>query len=130
MNPNIDLVPINHAMSLRSLGFDENTDYTYYELPDGEIKPEKIHFPDNIIVARAPYFQEVFRWLRDKHNLDKCIDHMISEGNAENKKGYFYQIVMKPKGLFINSIYHEDKYGSYELAELACLDRMLKIVAS
>lgn len=129
MNPSIDLVPINHALTLRNHGFAENTDYTYYRLPDGDIKPHLIHYPENIIVVRAPYFQEVFRWFRVNHNIDKCIDHMVVEGSADTQKRYFYQITIKHKGLFINSIYVQDMYETYENAELACLEKLIEIIS-
>jgi len=125
MIPSIDLVPFERAMSLRNLGFREPTDYTYYKLPNGDIKADKIHFADYIIQVSAPYFQEAFRWFRLHNSLDKNIESMTKEG--EDKKRYFYQITLRETGLFINSIYTEDMFDSYEEAELACLDRLIKI---
>lgn len=127
MNPKIDLVPIDIAITLRNLDFNETTDFTYYKKPDGEIVPLAVNFGEDIIVAKAPYFQEVFRWFREQHKLQKCIDHMIIEGQGHIIK-YFYQIRVNEIGLFINSLYSEDSFDTYEGAELACLKRLIGIV--
>ena len=106
-----EFIPYKIALALKELGFDE-------PCIRGWDKNKKIWYhPDTDIVLDNPTFSQVFRFFRDKHNLDSWIYC------SDESKGYF-AIILKRKR-FVS--YHEN-FDTYEEAELACLNKLIEIV--
>jgi hypothetical protein len=74
----------------------------------------------------APLYSQVFRWFREKHNIDAWVQPFVSE--KQNGKpflpdeSYVYYI-------FKDGVYVDDavNFLDYEEAELACLQKLIEI---
>ena len=145
-----EFAPYELAVKLKDLGFDEPC-FGYYV--DGELRGINLGIEElggiepyyqrfgfhtlnnhdidnpNKIVVTAPTFSQVFRWFREKHNLRgfigfrpnvKQFDHHIYDMSLSGME-YVKQRTMVE--------YNKDPLvGTYEEAELACLDKLIEIV--
>jgi hypothetical protein len=129
MNIENEFIPYEQALELKELGFDESCICRYcivtkWEEPTGEIllQLSDCELSEKNLV-KAPLYQQVFRWFREKYDLIACNDY----GN--NK--YFYWIISKDEKFFFDN---EDGnrncivYNTYEKAELECLKKLIEIV--
>jgi hypothetical protein len=119
-----EFVPYEQAIELKELGFD-NPCFGYY----GENQKliwksgyapwtnSERNLVDNHFTA-APLKQQAFRWFREKYNLLGIV------GYCDDNSGKFMSVIDK-----INSDidYDMNAKDTYEEAELACLDRLIKI---
>jgi hypothetical protein len=64
----------------------------------------------------APLYQQAFRWFREKHNLDHFVKHHIDGTNQT-----YFSMARK-------STWDVTNHETYEEAELACLNKLIKIV--
>jgi hypothetical protein len=127
-----EFVPYEQALALKELGFDEPCFGCYFHNNKDavEYNPDGIPLNHNNRKSRisAPTFSQAFRWFREKHNLEyqilKSANGNYSVIIHKNTQEYLDSIA----GL-INACLDEivDCY-SYEEAEQACLDRLIKIV--
>ncbi len=120
------------ALELKQLGFDEpcfafynynsqlcrymNPDKDWNSLNHQQLKNSKITLPDT---HTAPTYSQAFRWFRDKGYR-----YTISSDCFE-KNGMFYFEAWKHKQFTFDSGL---VYSTYEEAELACLQHLIKIV--
>jgi len=116
------------ALRLKSLGFDEPCFGIYYT-KDGHIR---------IITENekgdAPTFSQAFRFFRDKYELSCSVEL------TDNSRHYYFDFtIYDSKNRDWNDedcfdsckrIYDDGKFGTYEEAELACLDKLIEIVES
>ena len=107
-----EFVPYELALRMKQLGFDERCimhwrkgKLSYYQM--GDFSPT--HTP-------APLYQQAFRWFREKYGYWSYI--------KEATKGTCRFYIEKFDEKFFNS----DIIDSYEEAELACLEKLIKIV--
>ena len=133
-----EFVPYELALKMKQLGFDEPCFAYYYTLNGRDWKfAEKTEYyklDDNMNIGgkytiSAPLFQQAFRWFREKYNLRgfigfrpniKQFDCHIYDMSLSGKE-YVKQRTMEE--------YNKDpKVGTYEEAELACLEKLIKIV--
>ena len=129
-----EFVPYQQALELKELGFDESCicGYNDYHLLrskisssfDGDfVKWDEKYDKD----LKAPLYQQVFRWFREKYQLPSWIY------TSDDEK--FYYSILKNKRFMISEFYTVTKikipnkiYNTYEEAELACLNKLIRIV--
>ena len=122
------LVPAKQAVQLKELGFDEpclfgynqddeNKLLTAPQLSSYEINSGKNSDVTKINKVTAPFKAQVFKWFREKHQLN---GELYSQLRPSNKFMYGFKIGGS------DIIY--DGFHTYEEAELACTDRLIEVV--
>ena len=109
-----DFVLYQEALALKELGFDEPC-FGWFASDRTLVKEvtEKTDF------TLAPTYSQAFRWLREKHNINTVIS------GRDDLLNYDISLTeMKKHGYF----YYKDSFTTYEEAELACLQQLIKIV--
>jgi hypothetical protein len=71
----------------------------------------------------SPLYQQVFRWFREKYNIDSFVKHLYK---STIKVGYYFGIDQY-KGVSFQTDF-DAWYQTYEEAEQACLEKLLEIV--
>ena len=127
-----EFVPYEQALALKELGFDEPCFGFYY--PNGKlIQIYTTGFPnDKKECVKSPLYQQAFRWFREKYELSCSIEL------TDNSRHYFYDFtIYDSKNRDYNDedcfdsckrIYDYEKFGTYEEAELGCLEKLIEIV--
>lgn len=127
---NNEFVSYEIALKLKQLGFDEPCFTYYYELTSNL----RTHLGVDINNAwtysgnkklgftLAPLYQQVFRWFRNKYDMDISINTIYYKYNENISKKY--RVVIDNKTVFTNVGF----YDTYEEAELACLNKLIMIV--
>ena len=127
-----EFAPYNRALKLKELGFDEPCFAWYvsesFGLEYGKaVKSDLIK--DGIV---APTFSQAFRWFREKYDIHYSIDRECSQ--QDHKWGYNWSLY-NYTGIFNEYLTsHPDApagewvYETYEEAQLACLQQLIKIV--
>jgi hypothetical protein len=127
---NKEFIPYEQALELKELGFDEPCFGKIYA--DGG--SEQLSYPyknsdqiGKITSCSAPLYQQVFRWFREKYQLSSWIYTSYDEK--------FYYSILKDKRFMISEFYTVTKikipnkiYNTYEESELACLNKLIRIV--
>lgn len=115
-----EFVPYERAVKLKALGFDEEGLGMYSK--NGSVLPLVPYTSED----KAILFSQAFRWFREKYNLFGCIDlhpstpiHWYIRIDDVIENDYIYH--SEDEGL---------KFGTYEMGELACLDKLIEIVES
>jgi hypothetical protein len=108
-----EFVSYEVALSLKELGFGERTFCAFYKdsgilLAIGS---------GNTYDTPAPLKQQVFRWFREKCNLESCI---MFRHSIEDDKEYYDWLI---KGQEV--VYRH--FTTYEEAENACIDKLLEL---
>jgi len=105
-----EFVTYEQALALHELGFDWDT-YEHYDSHTKEICDIMKDIP-------APLKQQVFRWFREKYELESCI---IYRRSMENNKEYYDWLI---KGQEV--VYRH--FTTYEEAENACINELIKLI--
>ena len=114
------------ALALKELGFDEPCFGWYYnnglelDINANETvdRNQKLgRFKDCFI---APLYQQVFKFFRDKYNIDVVIGSSYDRG-----KTYFFRIETSPT---LGYQYFDDKFNTYEEAEIAYIIKLIEIL--
>jgi len=110
---NKEFIPYEQALELKELGFDEDC-FQFY-MHSNLLTSNLVHLNhiDEDLFAKAPLYQQAFRWFREKHNLI-----MYIQRHSNNK----YLACM--------GIQVEILCDTYEEGELACLKKLIEIVSS
>ena len=125
-----EFVSYEIALKLKELGFKEPC-FTYYYNINGNIRTGIVvdindawTYPENkkLGTTLAPLYQQVFRWFRNKYGIDFSINTIYSRYNENTSKKY--SGVIDNKTVFTNVGFYE----TYEEAELAGLQKMIKII--
>jgi hypothetical protein len=129
MNIKKEFVPYEIALKLEEIGFDEpfitfDTQYLYRNgdfcrSNSGAITMFE-SFNDELVIA--PLFQQAFRWLKEKYGLHR---HICYFNDTNVWHGDIYKI--QNEGLMNNPM-ELTNYKTYEEAELACLNKLIKII--
>ena len=131
---NKEFIPYEQALALKELGFDEPC-FGYYVIENhysekkGDFKSVNIidgyvgYGSYSALSSRthrmlAPLYQQVFRWFREKHNLD-C---NVATYALNRPKEYHWLIS------WTNEAKGHGLSKTYEEAEQACLDKLIEIV--
>jgi len=124
-----EFIPYDRALALKELGFDEpclafyngkfleSTDYNFDNDTSKDIG----------LCIVAPLYQQVFRWFREKYNLQCWVETTGSkryscryDGNDDTGKRWV--------GYLRDDLGNILFYNTYEEAELACLKKLIEIV--
>jgi hypothetical protein len=125
-----EFVSYKMALALKELEFDQPC-FTYYYNINGNIRTGiEVHIHNawtyagtkKIANTLAPLYQQVFKWFREKHDIDISINTTYSRYNENTSKKY--SGVIDNKTVFINIGF----YDTYEEAELAGLQKMIEII--
>ena len=125
-----EFVSYEIALKLKELGFNEPC-FTYYCNINGNIRTGIVVSIYNawtyagtkkLETTLAPLYQQVFKWLRNKYDIDFSVLTTYSRYNENASKKY--SGVIDDKSVFTNIGF----YDTYEEAELACLDKLIEIV--
>jgi hypothetical protein len=130
---NKEFIPYEQALALKELGFDEPCFGRYYYkesypmLNPNSGETELVfefgqYIKQTEITILAPLHQQVFRWFREKYDLDISINTVYSKYNEILSRKY--SGVIDNEGVFTNVGF----YDTYEEAELACLKKLIEIV--
>jgi hypothetical protein len=129
-----ELVTFEQALALQELGFDEECIFVnviengkfagIYTPTDYNDFPEQIELEINV-----PLKQQVFRWFREKYNIQGYIYSSTVRGNKEGTKqftGYVWNIngIDMP---FISTDAIDELHDTYEEAENDCIDKLIEI---
>lgn len=139
-------VNYNQALALRELGFDETSFAGYELIENGELWIGNIGGSEQFnrdYYIPAPLKSQVFKWFRDKHQLnckiefDKFITEDADDNELENPYfTYLYSINelwIEGKDFFKfqngwNNITSKREFISHEEAESACIDQLISIL--
>ena len=131
---NKEFVPYEQALELKELGFDEPCFGRYYYkesypmLNPNSGETELVfefgqYIKQTEITILAPLYQQAFRFFREKYKLYGSYGQ--TNDNREEVNGFVI-------GNFINGmrnrLFADWEVGTYEEAELACLDKLISIV--
>ena len=125
-----EFVPYNEALELKQLEFDEPC-FGYYNIT-WHIQNE-LHFPEyGAIVDKwnteshlvsVPTYSQAFRWFREKYELFHSTNY---QDDNSGPGGFDYEILNKRgKSQGDDEV---PEFGTYEEAELACLQKLIEIV--
>jgi len=121
---NKDFVPCTEALELKQFKFDKPCLGYYIELRnpiEGILTIEKCE--NNKDGCLAPTFSQAFRWFRERYRLHHKIDVQDIELDSYN-----YEILEVRKSKYNNDVHVDMNFKSYEEAELACLQKLIKII--
>lgn len=118
------------ALEMRKLGFDEPCFAAF--VPKFMLQPandtnsalQEIS-ESNRNICTAPLYQQAFRWFREKYNF---YSNILGESLNGELNGYYYSITEEGWINYYESIDNNRLYKTYEEAELACLQKLIKIV--
>lgn len=123
-----EFVTYEQAIALKELGFNEKC-IAYFNESDILLK-KNVELQDlHPIHTLAPLKQQVFRWFREKYNIQGYIYSSTVRGNKEGTKqftGYVWNIngINMP---FISTDPRDELHDTYEEAENACIDKLIEI---
>lgn len=111
---NKEFIPYEQALELKELGFDEDCLASYRRgnlIGCGAILFDVDGlFNNGIVTLAAPLYQQAFRWLREKYDLNYVI---------VKAESWFYTI---------NGCNTQEGFKTYEQAEQACLLKLIELV--
>jgi hypothetical protein len=131
-----EFVSYDQSSALKELGFDEPGFGRYHSNNDDLLitHTEKYVMSTGLdrrnFFTHAPLKQQVFRWFREKYNIQGYIYSSTVRGNKEGTKqftGYVWNI----NGIdmtFISTDARYELHDTYEEAEDACIDKLIEIV--
>ena len=113
-----EFIPMDLALKLKALGFDEpcfGFYSTIYDLIIGRTNGKKSLFDSECL---APTFSQAFRWFREKYDL---------LGTPQYFTGGFYCYTINDMKDTKESNKLFTEFETYEEAELACLEKLIEI---
>lgn len=116
---NKEFLPYEESLALKELGFDELC-FAYYAYGEANILRFDRFVSKNKSLLKAPLYQQVFRWFREKHNLLAWINYHSFDDLTD---GSYHWYIHK-----ISDVWEKNSEDTYEEAELACIREMIKIV--
>jgi hypothetical protein len=127
---NNEFVSYEIALKLKELGYNEPCLTYYYELTSNlrthlaiDIRNAWTYSGNKKLgFTLAPLYQQVFKWLRNKYDINFSINTIYSKYNENTSKKY--SGVIDNKTVFTNVGF----YDTYEEAELAGLQKMIEII--
>jgi hypothetical protein len=128
-----EFVTYEQALALKELGYGDHygDDYFAWYSSNKDFHYRNMNspvYPNNQSFI-APLKQQVFRWFREKYNIQGYIYSSTVRGNKEGTKqftGYVWNI----NGIdmtFISTDARYELHDTYEEAENACIDKLIEI---
>jgi len=126
-----EFIPYEQALALKELGFDEPC-FGYYNVSNQELIEDLSNNRtgnDDSRWASAPLYQQAFRWFRENHNLRGFIGF---RPNIKQFDCHIYDMSLSGKEYVkqrtMEEFNKDPKVGTYEEAELECLNKLIEIV--
>jgi hypothetical protein len=121
---NKEFVSYEIALKLKELGFKEQC-FSFYDIEKKLYASEgyyKIGY--NVLNEEviAPLYQQVFRWFREKYDIDISINTIYSKYNENISKKY--RVFIDNKTVFSNVGF----YDTYEEAQKECIMYLISII--
>jgi hypothetical protein len=119
-----EFLPYEIALELKELGFDEPCYKGYTEDYKELISFSNTHTNTSVKTTlptkpfTTPLYQQVFRWFREKHNLNSFVIDSKSYS-------WYFNINDMVKDDVISEVLY---FRTYEEAELECLKKLIEIV--
>ena len=118
-----EFIPYSEALALKELGFDEPCVQAYHT--NGENELSAFYSNPNIVdewlkklpLIKAPLYQQVFRWFREKKSLCSWV--------YQSNSGLYHYSILKDDR-YLSSSYNNET--TYKEAELACLKKLIEII--
>ena len=122
-----EFIPYEQALALKELGFDEPCIKYWNGIGEYFDQKDWFNWNQSEKFVSIPLYQQAFRWFRERHNLNGILNHY------PNTKLWDFSVHdLRWDGKeFIEHVKKEDrsvKYSTYEEAELACLNKLIKII--
>jgi len=125
-----EFVSYEIALKLKELGYNEPCLTYYYELTSNlrthlaiDVRNAWTYSGNKKLgFTLAPLYQQAFKWIREKHNIDISINTIYSKYNENTIKQY--SGVIDNKTMYTNVGF----YDNYEEAQLAGLQKMIEII--
>ena len=122
---NNEFVSYEIALKLKELGFDEPCFGKIYA--DGGSEQLSYTYKNSDQIGKvtscsAPLYQQVFRWFREKYDIDISINTIYSKYNENISKKY--RVVIDNKTVFTNVGF----YDTYEEAQIECIMDLISII--
>jgi len=122
-----EFIPYDEALELKKLGFNEPCLASYFHAGKRLNIREYINHSEYTILA--PTFSQVFRFFREKYNLRGFIGF---RPNIKKFDFHIYDISLSGieyvKQRAMEDFNKDPKVGTYEEAELACLQKLIEII--
>ena len=116
-----EFIPYEQALELKELGFDEEC-FGYYSFSE-KITLKSCFNRTPIILSgkkcSIPLYSQVFRWFREKHNLESHVKKDWIDGILQG-----YESIIECLDGYIDV----GTFKTYEEAELECLKKLIEIV--
>jgi hypothetical protein len=142
-----EFIPYTEALALKELGFDEPCFGQFYKHPTQKEEEFRL-FHDCVWEDRttsywrtnisnhfvsAPTFSQVFRWFREKYDLDYSLLPESSSGHRLSTRTfniviYKYYMNMNVQSEIVRIDSKIVRYNKREEAELECLVKLIEIV--
>ena len=114
-----EFVPYELALRLNELGFDEKCimhwwkgKLSYYQM--GDFSPTH---------TSAPIYSQAFRWFREKYKIH--VSYGTTSDYHEERNGFVISNYIDGSR---NNLFTNWEVGTYEEAELACLEKLIEII--
>jgi len=129
---NNEFVPYELALRMKGLGFDEPCLAWYDGRYTSSINENYCKNSEewlNTIHCATPLYQQAFRWFRDKHNLFGKV-YVVNFGADEYSFDVYdlYEEKTKYDNFIGTGTSYSGTFYTYEEAELACLEKLIKII--
>lgn len=131
MNIKQHFLPYEEALALKELGFNQPT-FAYYQYSEfykelcrlreiqGWLYDNNIKQPETEKDCLSPTFKQAFQFFREKYNLQAIISYTEYAIKSYNAFKYTLSI---PTNLLV----WEGEYKTYEEAQLACIQKLIKL---
>ena len=118
---NKEFIPYEQALELKELGFDEECFGYYSFLEKITLKSCFNRTPIKKTKKKCsiPLYSQVFRWFREKHNLESHVKKDWIDGILQG-----YESIIECLDGYIDV----GTFKTYEEAELECLKKLIEIV--
>ena len=121
-----EFIPYEQALQLKQLGFDERC-FAYYDYQNNivyDIMNNSNYNYSRRDFISAPLYQQVFKFFRDKYNIDSEI-YMNHEFGI---KFYTYLLLELKKNVITHLSESSDKFETHENAQLECVKKLIEII--
>lgn len=121
-----EFIPYDLYLDLKKLGFEEKC-LSY------PVSTKDASGRSWTSVLNAPLYQQVFRWFREKHDLDYAILPELNSGHklltrTYNVTLFMYNMNMNVQSEILRVNGEIARYIKREEAELACLKKLIEII--
>jgi hypothetical protein len=126
-----EFVPYQQALEFKNLGFDEPCFGWYSSMEGNPFRQGYCETYSGIEnCAKAPLYQQAFRWFREKYNIDAWVQPFMMNGSKLKPNHPYLPDESYSYWIFRDGVWVDDKadFDSPEEAELACIKKIIEII--